>query len=131
MSYTPSVAPGAGGDSWRSAPLPRSQDIAAAEKVSDRFVSWMMQLAYLSPDVLEYLVIRRVPPPLSLNDLAAVAERPRAEAQGARGCSTDPEPCLKSSREACLKGCGGERYMRIERRAQFESLRLAREVPEP
>jgi hypothetical protein len=55
------------------------QDIAAAEKVSDRFVSRMMRLAYLSPEVLEHLVIRRVPPALSLNDLVTVADRPWAE----------------------------------------------------
>lgn len=55
------------------------QDIATAEKVSDRFVSRMMRLAYLSPEVLEHLVIRRVPPALSLNDLVAIADRPWAE----------------------------------------------------
>lgn len=55
------------------------QDIAAAQKVSDRFVSRMMRLAYLSPEVLEHLVIRRLPPALSLNDLVAVADRPWAE----------------------------------------------------
>ena len=55
------------------------QDIAAAEKVSDRFVSRMMRLAYLSPEVLEHLVIRRVPPTRSLNDLVALADRPWAE----------------------------------------------------
>ena len=54
-------------------------DIAAAEKVSDRFVSRMMRLAYLSPDVLETLVITRKSPALSLNDLMAVAELPWAE----------------------------------------------------
>lgn len=54
------------------------QDIAAAEKVSDRFVSRMMRLAYLSPEVLEHLVIRRVPPALSLSDLVAVADWPWA-----------------------------------------------------
>jgi hypothetical protein len=54
------------------------QDIAA-EKVSDRFVRRMMRLAYLSPDVLEHLVIRRLPPALSLDDLVAVAERPWPE----------------------------------------------------
>src|SRR5690606_10076892 len=54
-------------------------DIAAAEKVTDRFVSRMMRLAYLAPDVLEKLVIYRIPPALSLNDLMAVAERPWAE----------------------------------------------------
>jgi hypothetical protein len=58
------------------------QDIAAAEKVSDRFVSRMLRLAYLSPAVLEHLVIRRVPPALSLNDLVAVAERPWSEQMG-------------------------------------------------
>lgn len=55
------------------------QDIAAAEKVSDRFVSRMMRLAYLSPDVLEELIIRRAPPALSLNELMAVAQRPWTE----------------------------------------------------
>jgi hypothetical protein len=55
------------------------QDIAVAEKVSDRFVSRMMRLAYLSPEVLEHLIIRRVPPALSLNDLVAVADLPWAE----------------------------------------------------
>jgi len=39
----------------------------------------MMQLAYLSPEVLEHLVIRRVPPALSLHDLVTVADRPWAE----------------------------------------------------
>ena len=52
------------------------QDIAAAEKVSDRFVGRMIRLAYLSPNVLETLVITRKPPALSLNDLMAVAELP-------------------------------------------------------
>ena len=55
------------------------QDIATAEKVSDRFVSRMIRLAYLSPDVLEHLVTRRVPPALSLIELADVAGRPWAE----------------------------------------------------
>lgn len=54
-------------------------DIAAADNVSDRFVSRMMRLAYLAPDVLEKLLIHRIPLALSLNDLMAVAERPWAE----------------------------------------------------
>ncbi|NJL73496.1 MAG: hypothetical protein HC888_19205 [Candidatus Competibacteraceae bacterium] len=58
------------------------QDIASAENLSDRFVGRMMRLAYLSPEVLERLVIRRVPPALSLSDLVAVAERPWAEQMG-------------------------------------------------
>jgi len=69
--------------SWRrqleSGTASTIRDIAATEKVSDRFVSRMMRLAYLSPEVLEHLVIRRVPPALSLNDLVAVADRPWAE----------------------------------------------------
>ena len=52
------------------------QDIAAAEKVSDRFVGRMIRLAYLSPNVLETLVITRKPPAISINDLMAVAELP-------------------------------------------------------
>ena len=55
------------------------QDIAVAENVSGRFVSRMVRLAYLSPEVLKQLIIRRVPPALSLKDLVAVAERPWAE----------------------------------------------------
>lgn len=55
------------------------QDIAATEKLSDRFVSRMMRLAFLSPEVLEQLVISRVPPALSINDLMAVAERQWSE----------------------------------------------------
>ncbi len=56
-----------------------NEDIAAAERVSDQFVSRIIRLAYLSPDVLERLVIRRGPLALSLNDLCAVAERPWGE----------------------------------------------------
>ena len=52
------------------------QDIAAAEKVSDRFVGRIIRLAYLSPSVLETLVITRKPPAISINDLMAVAELP-------------------------------------------------------
>lgn len=51
------------------------QDIATAEKVTDRFVSRMVRLAYLAPDVLEKLLIHRIPPALSLNDLMAVADQ--------------------------------------------------------
>ena len=54
-------------------------DIANAEKVTDRFVSRMMRLVYLAPDVLEKLVIHRIPPALSLNDLMAIADLPWPE----------------------------------------------------
>jgi hypothetical protein len=69
------------------------QDIAATEKVSDRFVSRIMRLAYLSPEVLEHLVIRRIPPSLSLNDLVTVADRPWAEQMAAVfGVALHPSP---------------------------------------
>ena len=55
------------------------QDIAAAEKISDRFVGRMMRLAYLSPDVLERLVTQREPAALSLNDLVTVTDLPWLE----------------------------------------------------
>ena len=55
------------------------QDLAAAERISDRFVSRMMRLSYLSPDVLQRLVTQRVPLALSLNELIAVTELPWAE----------------------------------------------------
>lgn len=58
-------------------------DIAAAEKISDRFVSRMLRLAYLSPAVLEKLLIHRRPSALSINDLAAAAELPWTEQEKA------------------------------------------------
>ena len=72
--------------SWRrqleSGAVSTIQDIAVAEKVSDRFVGRMIRLAYLSPSVLETLIITRKPPALSLNDLMAVAELPWTEQMG-------------------------------------------------
>jgi len=73
--------------SWRrqpeTGPASTIQDIAAAGKLTQRFVSRMTRLAWLSPDVLEHLVIRRMPPALSLNDLVAVAERSWVEQMNA------------------------------------------------
>jgi hypothetical protein len=54
-------------------------DIAIAEKVSERFVSRTVRLAYLSPIVLERLVVQRRPCSLSIKDLIAAAERPWCE----------------------------------------------------
>ncbi len=54
-------------------------DIAEAEKVTDRFVSRMLRLAYLSPDVLERLVISRDPPSVSVIDLVEAVNLPWAE----------------------------------------------------
>ena len=54
-------------------------DIAVDEKVSERFVSRTMRLAYLSPIVLERLVTHRRPCSLSMKDLIVAAERPWCE----------------------------------------------------
>lgn len=55
------------------------QDIARAEKVTDRYVSRIMRLAYLSPDVLERLLLWRVPPSISVSDLIKASYLPWAE----------------------------------------------------
>lgn len=54
-------------------------DIARDEKVTDRFVSRMMRLAYLSPEVLERLVVWRLRPSISLSDLVKVSYLPWAD----------------------------------------------------
>ena len=59
------------------------KDIAAAEGVTDAFVSRFLRLAYLSPDVLERLLIHRRPCALPLDRLAATAMVPWAEQAGA------------------------------------------------
>jgi len=51
-------------------------DIAKSENVTDRFVSRTMRLAYLSPDVVEYLLVRRHLPSASWNDLVAATYQP-------------------------------------------------------
>ncbi|MBP0484172.1 hypothetical protein [Sagittula salina] len=49
-------------------------DLARAEGISDRYVSRVIRLAWLSPSVLERLVLRREPTMLSIFDLCGVAE---------------------------------------------------------
>lgn len=56
------------------------QDIADAEGISDRYVGRMLRLAYLAPTVLEKLLVSRVPPAVSIKEMAAAAaECPWAE----------------------------------------------------
>ena len=55
------------------------QDIAAAESITPAYVGRMLKLAYLAPAVLEKLLIARVPPTVSVKELAEVAELPWAE----------------------------------------------------
>ena len=54
-------------------------ELAKAEGFTDRFVSRMVRLAYLSPDVWERLVISRDPPSVSVNELIEATYLPWAE----------------------------------------------------
>lgn len=58
------------------------QDIARVEKVTDRYVSRILRLAYLSPDVLERLLLWRDPPSVSVIDLIKVSYLPWTEQMG-------------------------------------------------
>ena len=57
-------------------------DIAQAEDVTPPYAGRMLKLAYLAPVVLEALLIRRLPPAVSVKELAAAAELPWAEQEG-------------------------------------------------
>ncbi len=54
-------------------------DLAKADDFTDRFVSRVMRLAYLSPDVLEHLVITLDPPSVSVNELIDASYMPWAK----------------------------------------------------
>lgn len=73
--------------SWRrrlsSGEASTIQDIAQAEGVTDRFVSRMVRLAWLSPAVLEKLVLQRRPPAVSIRDMIAAADLPCGEQDSA------------------------------------------------
>ena len=55
------------------------QDIAGKEGVSERFIGRMIRLAYLAPEVLEALVVKRRPPAISINEMVEVAKLPWGE----------------------------------------------------
>ncbi len=57
-------------------------DLFREEGISDRYVSRVIRLAWLSPSVLERLVLRREPTVLSIFDLCGVAELPWVEQPG-------------------------------------------------
>jgi hypothetical protein len=65
-------------------------DIAKAEKLTDRFVSRTMRLAYLAPEVLERLVVMRQPPAVSVNDLMGVTYVVWAEQMGSTFIESAP-----------------------------------------
>jgi hypothetical protein len=62
------------------------QDIADAEGISDRYVGRMLRLAYLAPAVLDKLIVSRVPPAVSIKDLAVLAELPWGDQDTAVYC---------------------------------------------
>jgi hypothetical protein len=51
-------------------------DIAKAEDLTPAYAGRVLKLAYLAPVVLEKLLLGRVPPAVSIKDMAAAAELP-------------------------------------------------------
>jgi len=58
-------------------------DIATAEHLSDSFAARYLRLAYLSPEVLEALVLERRPSAVRVVDLVNIATKPWVEQVGA------------------------------------------------
>lgn len=58
-------------------------DIATGEDVTPAYAGRMLKLAYLAPAVLEKLLVARVPPAVSVKEMAAAAELPWVEQSGA------------------------------------------------
>jgi len=54
-------------------------DIAEAENLSDSYVARYLRLAYLSPEVLEALILQRRPSAVRVVDLVKIAARPWVE----------------------------------------------------
>ena len=57
-------------------------DIAKSEKVASQFVGSMVRLAYLSPDVLERLLLWREPPSATIKQMIEATYMPWAEQMG-------------------------------------------------
>jgi len=54
-------------------------DIAHAERLSDSYVARYLRLAYLSPEVLEAIILQRRPAAVRLVDLVKIATQPWVE----------------------------------------------------
>ncbi len=65
---------------WRrrleSGEVATAGDLAKLEGVTERFVSRTMRLAFLSPEVLERMLVGREPPAATWNDLVKAASTP-------------------------------------------------------
>lgn len=69
--------------SWRrkleSGEFVTIQDIARAEKLTDRYVSCITRLSYLLPDVLERLLVQREPPSVTITQMIEATNLPWVE----------------------------------------------------
>ena len=76
-------------------------DIAKFENVTDRFVSRTMRLSYLSPEVLDRLVVRQEPPAISLAELIDATYLPWARQPAvifsSQSCIADPAKRQRAS----------------------------------
>lgn len=65
---------------WRrkleSGEMATVSDIAKTARMTDRFVSRTMRLAYLSPEVLDRMLVGREPPAVTWTDLVKAASSP-------------------------------------------------------
>lgn len=72
--------------SWRrkleSGVVATIEDVASIEGVTPAFIRRTLKLAYLAPEVLEQILIARMPPAVSLKDMSAIAEMPWVEQIG-------------------------------------------------
>ena len=50
--------------------------------LSERYIGRMIRLAYLAPEVLEALVVKRRPPAISINETVELAKLPWGEQMG-------------------------------------------------
>lgn len=57
-------------------------DLAAAENLSDRFVSRQVRIAYLAPVVIERLLLKQEIPAVKIADLIDIAAKPWGEQEG-------------------------------------------------
>lgn len=68
---------------WRrrleSGEVATAGDLAKLEGVTERFVSRTMRLAFLSPEVLENMMVERLPPAVSCYDLISITSTPWSE----------------------------------------------------
>lgn len=77
--------------SWRrkleSGAAATIDDLARAENVNHRYVGRTMRLAYLSPNVLEKLLIQRAAPAISIKEMVIAADLPWAEQEAMVFCA--------------------------------------------